>query len=232
MEHPPAPSRREFVAAAALTPALWTRTGSFRQDPAAVPANERITLGVIGAGGIRGRNLLRGSFLPNEGFQVIAVCDVDTARREDAKRLVDEHYENEDCSTYVDYHELLARDDIDAVVIATPDHWHAVQIIDACKAGKDIYCEKPLTLTLTEGQTVIDAVRKHGSVFQTGSQQRSEYDHKFVSACEHIRAGRIGRILNVNVGVGESPVWCDLEAEEMQAGLDWDRWLAMTPTTT
>ncbi len=229
MQHLPAPSRREFVAAAALTPALWTCSGLSLQDPTPVPANERITLGVIGAGGIRGRNLLRGSFLPKEGFQVVAVCDVDAARRGSAKELVDERYENEDCSTYVDYHELLARDDIDAVVIATPDHWHTIQIIDACKAGKDIYCEKPLTLTLTEGRTVIEAVRKHERVFQTGSQQRSEYGHKFVTACEHIRAGRIGRILNVNVGVGDAPKWCDLEAEEMQEGLDWDRWLGPAP---
>ena len=190
-----------------------------------------MTLGFIGMG-IRARNLLRRAFLPKEGFRVLAVSDVDTTRREDTKQMVDEHYENSDCGAYVDYREVLSRDDIDAVVIATPDHWHAIQIIDACKAAKDVYCEKPLTLTLRESETVIQAVREHGCVFETGSQQRSEYGHKFVTACEYVRNGRIGRVLNVNVGVGESPRWCDLPGEEMEPGLDWDRWLGPAPKRT
>jgi predicted dehydrogenase len=129
----------------------------------------------------------------------------------------------------VDYHELLARKDIDAVCIATPDHWHAIQIIDACKAGKDIYCEKPLTLTIHEAKAVIDCVRKYKRVLQTGSQQRTEYDGKFRKACEYIRSGRIGSVLDANVGVGSSSVWCDLPEEEMEKGLDWNRWLGPAP---
>jgi predicted dehydrogenase len=173
--------------------------------------------------------MLRGSFLPKEGFQVVAVCDVDTTRREDARRIVDEHYAMEGCAAYADHRELLAREDLDAVVIATPDHWHANQIVDACVAGKDVYCEKPLTLTLREAQLVIDVVREHEIVFQTGSQQRTEFGHRFVDACERLRAGRIGRVLNANVGVGGSPRPCDLPEEELEPGLDWDRWLGPAP---
>jgi len=221
------PNRRQFLAgasAAALYP-TWPRTFFPRRR---VPANEQVTLGIIGMG-IRGRNMLRGAFLPNDGFRVLAVCDVDTTRRLDAKRMVDEHYGDEGCAVAGEHGEILARDDIDAVVIATPDHWHAHQILDACRAGKDIYCEKPLTLTLEEARLVIEAVRKHERVFQTGSQQRTEYGHDFVTACEHIRNGHIGRVLNVNVGVGDPPRWCDLPEEELEPGLDWSRWLGPAP---
>lgn len=227
MNPTPTPDRRQFLAAAAAigVPAVRPRFGVLPQDP--VAPSERVSVGFIGVG-IRGRNLLR-TYLKNEGFRVVAVCDVDATRRADAKRRVDEHYEDADCVPYLDYRELLTRDDIDAVLIATPDHWHAIQIIDACKAGKDVYCEKPLTLTLHEAQAVIAAVRKTECVFQTGSQQRTEFGHKFVTASEFVRAGRIGEVLNVNVGVGSAPVWCDLEREEMEPGLDWDRWLGPAP---
>ena len=190
-------------------------------------ASDQITLGVIGVG-IRGRNLLNG-FLGDDDVRVLAVSDVDTTRREHRKSMIDEKYENTDCATYADYHELLARDDIDAIIIATPDHWHAIQIIDACNAGKDIYCEKPLTLTIHEAHTVIKAVRKHDRVFQTGSQQRTEYGGKFRKACEYIRNGRIGDVLTVHVGVGDASIWCDLPAEDMEPGLNWDRWLGPAP---
>jgi predicted dehydrogenase len=187
-----------------------------------------VRVGVIGFG-IRGRNMLRNSFLENEGFRVTAICDVDATRRADGKKRVDEHYRDDACWTTNEHEALIARDDVDAVIIATPDHWHTHQILDACAAKKDVYCEKPLTLTLREAQIVVEAVRKHGVVFQTGSQQRSEFAHRFVKAAEAVRAGRIGRVLNVNVGVGDAPVWCDLPAEEMEPGLDWDRWLGPAP---
>lgn len=193
------------------------------RDPAAP-----VRIGLIGCG-IRGRRLLENAFLPNEGFRVTAVAEVDAQRLADAKRRVDERQGDERCWTTVDHRGLLARDDVDAVVIATPDHWHANQILDACLAGKDIYCEKPLTLTLREAQLVVEAVKRHGVVFQTGSQQRSEFGHRFVKAAEAVRAGRIGRVLNVNVGVGDPPVPCDLGADEPEPGLDWDRWLGPAP---
>jgi len=220
----PDPNRRHFLggAAALALPSVWPR----RSRPH--PPSERVTLGVVGTG-IRGRNLLRGAFLSNAGFRVIAVCDVDATRREDTRSAVDEHYGEAGCAAYSDHRELLARGDVDAVVIATPDHWHAIQILDACIAGKDVYCEKPLTLTLHESAAVIVAARKSGCVFQTGSQQRTEYGHDFVTACEYVRNGRIGRVLDVDVGVGDSPSWCDLPAEELEPGLDWDAWLGPAP---
>lgn len=219
-------TRRKFLAAAgaavtapSVLPAAFARTAS---------RNEQITVGFIGMG-IRGRNVLNGYFRNNERARVLAVCDVDTTRREHFQKEVNEAYGNADCAAYNDYHELLARDDIDAVVITTPDHWHAAMSIDAANAGKDIYCEKPLTHSLEESRAIIEAVRKHGRVFQTGSQQRSEYGHRFVTACEHVRAGRIGRLVSCNVGVGDHPVRCELPAEETEPGLDWDRWLGPAP---
>ncbi|MFT5733620.1 MAG: putative dehydrogenase [Planctomycetota bacterium] len=188
-----------------------------------------VRIGIVGFG-IRGRNLLNGSFLKNAGFKVTAICDVDETRRLDGKRRVDEHYGDTLCSVELEHEKLIAREDVDAVVIATPDHWHTHQILDACAAGKDVYCEKPLTFTLRESQLVIEAVRRAGIVFQTGSQQRSEYGHRFVKAAEAVRAGRIGRVLNVNVGVGDSPVACDLPTEELEPGLDWDRWQGPAPS--
>ena len=135
--------------------------------------------------------------------KVVAVCDVDTTRREAGKKRVDDAYGNTDCAAYNDYREMLARDDIDAVVCATPDHWHAMVILDACKAGKDMYCEKPLTNNLMEAKTVMDAVGGSKIIFQTGSQQRS--DREFRYACELVRNGRIGKIKQIEVGVGGPP---------------------------
>ena len=218
------PDRRRFLATTGAGLALpFLRSPTTPRSPGA-----RIGLGLIGIG-IRGRNMMTRSFLADDGFRVVAVCDVDTKRREDAKRRVDARYGNSDCAAFIDYQDLLAREDIDAVVIATPDHWHANQIIDACKAGKDVYCEKPLTLTLREAKKVIEAVRKTDRVFQTGSQQRTEFGQKFVRASEAIRNGRLGRVHNVNVGVGRPPVPCQLPAEDVEPGLDWDRWLGPAP---
>lgn len=215
----PSLSRRHFLAfsgAAAAAPALWL--------PRRRARNDKVQIGVIGMG-IRGRNLLRSEFFPNEGFRVVAVCDVDRTRREHAKTLVDERQGSTDCMVFEDHRDLIQHPDVDAVVIATPDHWHAIQVLDACLAGKDIYCEKPLTRTLHEAKVLIDAVRKTGVVFQTGSQQRTEFGHRFVTACELVRNGRIGELLTVHVGVGDPPIACDLPAEDMEPGLDWDRWL-------
>jgi len=217
-------SRRDFVAAATFA-APMILTGI---SHASTSANNRISVGFIGMG-IRARNLLRGGWLASADVQVIAVCDVDTSRREDRKKMVDDHYQNTDCAAFIDYRDMLARDDLDAVVITTPDHWHTNMVLDACRAGTDIYCEKPLTITLGEAQRMIDAVRKHGRVFQTGSQQRTEYGHRFVQACEYVRNGRIGEIISINVGVGPAPVPCDLPEESLEPGLDWDRWLGPAP---
>jgi predicted dehydrogenase len=195
-------------------------------------ASDRITLGFIGVG-IQNRGHL-GHFLGMQDVQVLAVCDVDTTRREHAKNTVEKRYaknqksgQYQGCAAYVDFRDLIARSDIDAVVIATPDHWHAIPVLEACKAKKDIYCEKPLTLTIREAKAMIDAVRKYGRVFQTGSQQRS--DREFRVACELVRSGRIGKIKTVNVNVGGPSRPCDLPEENLEPGLDWDRWLGPAP---
>lgn len=193
--------------------------------------NDRITLGFIG-NGIQGRGLMN-AFMNRSDTQVLAVCDVDTTRREHHQKLVNDHYtrdrskESKDCAAYNNFEELLARKDIDAVVIATPDHWHALIAVAACNAGKDVYCEKPLSLTIREGREMVKAARKNDSVFQTGSMQRSMKE--FTKACELVRNGCIGKIKQVIVDVGAPSVPCDLPEETMEPGLDWDRWLGPAP---
>ncbi len=196
-------------------------------------ANDRITLGIIGTGRI-GRVLLR-NFLHNENTQVVAVCDVDTTRREHEQKNANDFYADatgrgdyNGVGAYSDFRDLLARDDIDGVVIATPDHWHALIAIAAAEAGKDIYCEKPLCQTVNEALTLVDLIRKHERVFQTGSQQRSMI--RFRLACEWIRNGRIGRIQRVNVALPPGiATWCDLPEENAPTGLDWNLWLGPAP---
>ena len=192
-------------------------------------ANDKIAIGMIGVGR-RANSMLRTYFLKDDQFRVVAVCDADATRNSMIADLVNRAYSNSDCATYTDYHELLAREDIDAVVIATPDHWHVHQCLDASKAGKHIYCEKPLTHNLHESKLIIEAITQAGNVvFQTGSQQRSEYNYNFVRAVEYIRSGRIGAIQEVYVGVGASPIPCDLPDQPTPEGLDWDKWLGPAP---
>jgi len=224
--------RREFVRGAVATalaaPLIVPNSAFGNQDKD--PPSERITLGFIGIGKMNRGHL--GRFLGMSDVQVLAVCEVDTTRRNHAKKMVEDRYGEGDtykgCEAYNDFRELLARNDIDAVVIATPDHWHTIPLIEACRSGKDIYCEKPLTLTIREAQLAIEAVRKHDRVFQTGSQQRSR--REFRLACELVRSGRIGKVHTVNVAVGGPSKWCDLPEEPMEPGLDWDRWLGPAPT--
>lgn len=223
-------TRRRFLQGAAATVAL---PAAVLGADAKAPASERINLGFIGMGTMNRGHL--GNFLGQKDVQVVAVCDVDTTRREAAKKTVEDRYgeatksgQYKGCAAYVDFRELLGRKDIDAVVIATPDHWHAIPVIEACQAGKDIYCEKPMSLTIHEAKTMIDAVRKHERVFQTGSQQRSS--NEFRLACELVRSGRVGKIKTVNVNVGPPSRPCDLKEEELEKGLDWDRWLGPAPT--
>jgi predicted dehydrogenase len=165
----------------------------------------------------------------------VAVCEVDAKRREHAKARVEKAYSEgkradfKGCGAYADFRELLARKDINAVCIATPEHGHAIPAIEACKAGKDVYCEKPLTLTLAEAKCCIDAARKHDRVFQTGSQQRSNVFGPFREAAEIVRSGRLGKIKTVTVGVGTPSKPCDLPAEKMEPGLAWDLWLGPAP---
>ena len=194
--------------------------------------NDRLNLGFIGVG-TQGRGLL-GGFLNKSETQTVAVCDVDTTRRENAKKMVEDFYAKKSggssqgaCATYGDFRELIARKDIDAVVIATPDHWHAFIAVTAANAGKDIYCEKPLTESIREARALVAAIRKNKRVFQTGSMQRSSKE--FRTACELVRNGRIGKIKTVEVAVGGPGIPCNLPAETEEPGLNWDMWLGPAP---
>jgi predicted dehydrogenase len=138
------------------------------------------------------------SLMQNSGVRVVAVCDVIEERCKKAKVLVDKHYQNKDCVMYDDFREVLARADIDAVTISTQDHWHALIAAAAASAGKDMYCQKPLGMTVHQCQVIRDMVRRYGCVFQTGTQQRS--DKKFRFACELARNGYLGKIDVVEVG--------------------------------
>jgi len=226
-------SRRQLgrVVASAGLAAPVVLPSLVRGSPSTAPS-ERITLGFIGTGKIAfGYHFKQLLSFPD--VQAVAVCDVDTNRRLHARQLVDQAYSGKGdyrgCTAYGDFRELLARRDIDAVVISTPDHWHAIPLIEACKAGKDVYCEKPLTLTLAESRLCIEAARKHQRVVQTGSQQRASVFGPFRLACELVRSGRLGRIQRVTVGVAEAARPCDLPAEEPEPGLDWDMWLGCAP---
>jgi predicted dehydrogenase len=222
-------TRREFVqragGALAGVPLLMSRASGETTRPA---PSERLTVGFIGTGKFGNAYHLR-DLLRFPDVQAVAVCDVDTNRREQARERVNRAYSGRrgysGCAAYRDFRELLARTDIDAVVIATPEHWHTIMVVEACKAGKDVYCEKPLTLTLAESQRCIEAVRKYNRVMQVGSQQRSNIFGQFREACEFIRSGRLGRIRRVEVGVGGPSKPCDLPGERPEPGLDWDLWL-------
>ncbi|MGI8601847.1 MAG: Gfo/Idh/MocA family oxidoreductase [Verrucomicrobiales bacterium] len=221
-------SRRSF-----LKVALGGSTGPFifpsRLRAAETKANDKIGLGFIGTGKQSG-SLISG-FLNHDDTHVVAVCDVDQTRRTHAQKKVREFYRSQggadECAAYNDFRELLARKDIDAVCIATPDHWHALITVAAAKAGKDIYCEKPLVHSVEEAVAVIGGVRKNSRVLQCGSMQRSMQE--FRVACELVRNGVIGKIERVDCQFGQPGIPCDLPEEPVEPGLDWDRWLGPAP---
>jgi predicted dehydrogenase len=187
--------------------------------------SERITIGSIGVGG-RGTDVMK-SFLKHPEAQVVAVCDPFRNRRLEACEIVDTYYEQKGCKDYNHFRDLLARDDIDAVCIATPDHWHVLIGIAAAEAGKDMYVEKPLSLTHAEGRAICDAVKKHKRVFQHGTQQRS--DAKFRLACELALNGYLGELRVIEVG---SPASGELEMQPempIPEGFDYDLWLGPAP---
>lgn len=227
-------SRRRFIqitGAAVAAPMIVPR--SVLGGPGYTAPGDKITVAFIGCGKMAFDYHLP-ALLGFEDVQALAVCEVDANRRRRAKQQVEETYAKANrattkCDETSDFRDIIARKDIDAVLIATPEHWHAIPIIEACKAGKDVYCEKPLTLTLAESKRCIDAARKYKRVVQTGSQQRSNVFGSFRQACELIRSGRIGQVKSVTVGVGGPSQWCDLPEEAMEPGLDWNMWLGPAP---
>ena len=255
-------TRRRFLstalAASGGLAAPWFVPVSAVGAAGAVAPSERITVGLIGHGLMGHGHLAR--LAGDPGVQVLGVCDVDRSRREQGVRMVTETYATtravgsyRGCTAYRDYREMLASDELDAVVIATPDHWHALQSIDAAKAGKDVYCEKPVSLTIREGRRLVDAVRRYGRVFQTGTQYRSIPAIRKV--CDFVRGGGLGRVKSVftlwtslrgtlasprfhpyvdpasvqRLGRSYIPLDFALPAEPVPDGLDWDLWVGPAP---
>lgn len=227
-------TRRTFIkstAAVALPYAIASSAIGAGSRPA---ASERIVMGAIGVGGQGMRHVGGGIWVQGGGFlskpqvQFAAVCDVNAHNRNNARDIVNKHYGNSDCAEYKDFRELLAREDIDAVLVATPDHWHALPCIAAAKAGKDMYCEKPMTLTIEEARVVADTMKRYGRIYQVGTQQRSWHEFRFT--CELVRNGYIGQVKSITVNVGGPPAWsCDAPAEPQPDWLDWDTWLGPAP---
>lgn len=217
-----------------------------------VAPSERITLASIGVGGM-GTNNMR-AFLAQPDVQVVAVCDVVEASdqyghwykkgwngawfgREPARKIVDHDCAEKGptagykgCAAYVDFREIIARDDIDAVCITTPDHWHAIPTLMAAAAGKDIYCEKPMSLTVAEGRAMAQAVQRYNTVFQTGTQRRSSQLFRFI--CELVRNGRIGTLKRALAGIGPNNKQAppsDWKPTPVPDWLDYDMWLGPAP---
>lgn len=194
----------------------------------AVAPSNRIVLGGIGLGP-RGRGDLK-AFLAQPEVQFVAIADVQKARREVVRVMANRHHGNHDCVETREMADVLGRDDIDAVLIATGDRWHAVASILAAKAGKDIYCEKPCSMTIRESQELADAVKRYGVVFQAGTQRRNVDNFRY--AAELARSGRLGKIHTVHAGIlplRESHEWLPAQPEPAPEVIDWDRWLGPAP---
>lgn len=218
-------TRRTFLktAGAAIgVPYVITSTALGNSDRPA--ASDRIVMGGIGIGNM-GRGDM-GAFLGRRDVQYVAMSDVREEVRNRSKETVDQRYGNKDCQTYNDFRELIARPDIDAIHIATPDHWHAIMVIEGCRNGKDVYCQKPETLTLREGPLMIAAARRYGRIVSGGSQRVLGDYRQFVDPAW---AGEFGKIKSINVNVGPLPQLCNLPAEEMSEKIDWNLWLGPAP---
>jgi len=197
-----------------------------------IAPSDRINLGVIGLGKQIGG--LSSNFIKGSGSQIVACSDVWSTKRTWFKEMAEKAYAKQKnledyngITTYADYQELLSRSEIDAVIIATPDHWHGIQAVEAMNTGKDVYCEKPLTHTIEEGINLVAAAEKTGKILQTGSMQRS-WDN-FRKACELVRNGYLGEISKVLVNVGDPAVPYNLEAENMPSEVNWDHWCGPAP---
>ena len=185
--------------------------------------NDEIVIGAIGVGG-QGTGIMKAA-MDKKGVRCVAVCDVDAGHRDKAAAEVNKKFKG-DCRKYNDFRELLAKEKLDAVTIGTVDHWHALTSIAAMKAGCDVYCEKPLALTIAEGQAMVKAARKYDKIFQTGSMQRS--DDRYRLACELVRNGRVGKVLTVEARIGDNPQGGPFSVSTAPKELDWDFWKGPT----
>lgn len=215
-------SRRGFLATAgAASAALWNPyvfTADAEQALRPTSANDRLRIGAIGM-------RYQGTVVADEAVKygdMVAICDVDREIAEEAR----EHFGGQ-ADLYEDYRALLDRQDIDILTIGTPDHWHTPMVLDGCRAGKDIYCEKPLTLTVDEGKLICEVVAETGAIVQVGTWQRS--DERFRLACELVRQGRLGKIHTVTVVLGKNAQGGPFEVHEPPSHLNWDLWLGQAP---
>ena len=227
-------SRRKFLQTAASSAVLL---GAPTIVPSSVfgqkaPSN-RINIGAIGVGRISRVHDMPGT-LKYDSAQIVAVCDLDSRRVEEGKRFVNDFYSKKIGKTYDatlgygNYHDLLANKDIDAVLVSTPDHWHALIGIDAVEAGKDVYLQKPASLTIAEGRALSNAVQRTGRILQIGSQQRSSVQFRY--AAELVRNGRIGQLKSVQIGLPGDPSGDDEPEMPVPKNLNYDMWLGSTPT--
>lgn len=230
-------NRRQFLkqatAVSGAVAAPWIIPSSALGRDGAVAPSERIVMGGIGLGG-RGTGDLRGWILPDPQAQFVAICDIRKERREAIKQMTDEKYGNTDCKMYRDIREFVTtRTDIDAVLIATGDRWHAAAAILAMRSGKDVYSEKPAALTIAEGQAVVKTAQQYGRVYQAGMQRLSEAN--FAVTNELLRLGRLGEVKTVHAhlapwgGVNMSRTWLPGEPEPAKEEVDWDAWLGPCP---
>ncbi len=225
-------SRRNFISAAALSLAgvcspLVLPARALGVDGNIAPSN-RLTMGGIGLGP-RGRSDL-GCFLGNDDVQFVAIADCQRSRRNIIKEIVDKQYENTDCVTYRDMYEVLGRQDIDIVLIATGDRWHTMASIEAAKAGKDIYCEKPCSLTIEESLALKDTINRYGRVYQAGTQRRSS--SHFRHAVELAHSGKLGQLTAVHANTlapATTQNWRPEQPLPDPDECDWDRWLGACP---
>ena len=221
-------SRRSFLKFGAVSAAVIAMpniiTSNALGGNGRPPASERIVMGTIGVGN-QGSGDIR-SLMGIPEVQLVAVCDVRKAHRERAKASADDKYGNKDCTMYNDFRELLARKDIDAIHCATPDHWHATVVISACRSGKDVYCQKPESLTIKEGRAMVTAARRYGRVVSGGSQ-RVMGDTGAIAA--QVWNGSQGKINEVFVACGGPPATCNLPGTPMTEDIDWDMWLGPAP---
>lgn len=218
-------SRRDFmrksavVAGATLAPGVWaSATGELITRQAS--ANDKITLGLIGCGGMGASNMR--SLMGFNEIEVAAICDVDEGRIGKDMEDVEKKYGKKP-DFYRDYREMLDRKDIDAVIIGSPDHWHALQLIHACEAGKDIYCEKPISHNITESKAMVAAKHKYGRVVQVGTWQRSNAE--FTNAIKYVRSGKLGKIVHCRAWIADGTRIGKQKVSEPPAGLDYDAWI-------
>lgn len=242
-------SRRGFLqrSTLALTAAglpLWhvREVLGQEEDKAASKEDDVLKVGIIGIGS-QGGPQARGSRMQSRARQLVgdvlrlnrknirftAVCDVDARHLEEGAEALKRM--GHEVKAYKDYRELNDSRDVDVVFVCTPDHWHALCAIDALKKGKHVYCEKPLTLTVAEAKAIVQVAEKTGKVFQTGNQQRSDYNGRFRLACELIRNGRIGKVKRIEARINDNPQSDSLPAVTPPPELDWDFWLGPTPKT-